>query len=56
MTFADLRKLFGPNQSIVRALGVSRQLVAHWEKHGIKSEARQVWIQVKTKGKLKADQ
>lgn len=53
MTFADLRKYYGPNTSIVRGLGVSRQLVAYWEKHGI-GASRQAWIQIKSKSKLRA--
>jgi hypothetical protein len=55
MTFADLIRKYGDSDaSIARALGTSRQLVKHWRDHGIKPQ-RQAWIQVQTKGRLRAD-
>lgn len=55
MTFADLIAKYGDSDAtIARRLRTSRQLVRHWRYHGI-SEQRQAWIQVQTKGRLKAD-
>lgn len=55
MTFADLIERYGDSDTdIAAALHTSRQLVRHWRKHGI-SEQRQAWIQIQTRGRLRAD-
>jgi hypothetical protein len=55
MTFDDLKDRYGDNDvAIAAALGTTRQLVSHWRKKGI-SPARQAWIQIQTRGRLKAD-
>ena len=54
MTFADLTRRYGDSDSAIAArLGVSRQLVNHWRRHGI-SAPRQAWIQQTTRGRLRA--
>jgi len=54
MDFKDLVRRYGDSDTrIAEALGASRQLVAHWRRKGI-SPARQAWIQVRTRGRLKA--
>lgn len=55
MTFADLQKQYGSDASIAAALNVSRQLVGHWKRNGI-SYPRQCAIQLKTRGRLRAEQ
>ena len=56
MTFDDLARRYGDNDvAIAAALGTTRQLVGHWRKKGI-SQTRQAWIQLQTKGRLRADQ
>lgn len=55
MTFDDLIKKYGDSDAnIARSLGTTRQLVRHWRAKGI-SPQRQAWIQVQTRGRLKAD-
>jgi hypothetical protein len=55
MNINDLIEKFGDSDaSIAKALGTSRQLVAHWRVKGIAPQ-RQAWIQVQTKGRLRAD-
>ena len=56
MTFDDLIRKYGDdNTAIAKGLGTDRQLVAHWRKKGVISPSRQAWIQVQTKGRLRAD-
>jgi hypothetical protein len=55
MTYSDLKRKYGTDAGIAAALNTSRQLVAHWRKKGI-SPARQAWIQVKTRGRFRAEQ
>jgi predicted transcriptional regulator len=43
MTFGQLRRLFGKQSDIARALGVSRALVSYWKYNGI-SDARRAWL------------
>jgi DNA-binding transcriptional regulator YiaG len=43
MTFGQLRKRFGTQSDIARALNVSRSLVSYWKFNGI-SEARRAWL------------
>ena len=55
MTFDDLVQKYGDSDaSIAKALGTSRQLVKHWRVKGIAPQ-RQAWIQMITKGRLRAD-
>ena len=53
MTHDDLRRMWGSDSNIAKALGVSRQLVAHWRRKGL-SYPRQCAIQIATKGRLRA--
>ena len=56
MTFDDLIRKYGDSDpAIADALGTTRQLVRYWRLKGI-SPARQAWIQVQTKGRLRADE
>ena len=56
MTFSDLIAKYGDSDlRIAQALGTSHQLVRHWRKKGISAQ-RQAWIQLQTKGRLRADQ
>lgn len=56
MTYADLVDRWGANPAaIAKALGVSRQRVEHWRKTQTIPEAAQALIQIKTRGRLRAN-
>lgn len=54
MTYADLEREYGSPTNIAKALGVSSQLVTYWRRKGI-PKPRQALIQLKTRGRLRAD-
>ena len=55
MTFNDLCSHFGTGSAAARSLGLSRQTIQNWKKRGRIPFDQQYRIQLKTKGKLKAD-
>lgn len=54
MTYEQVLKHFGSQAAAARALGVSQPSVWGWQKAGIPIE-RQIDIEIKTEGKLRAD-
>ena len=56
MKFSDLVAQYGNSDTLIaKKLGVSRQLVGYWRRQKRLSAARQAWIQVQTRGRLRAD-
>lgn len=54
MTTNELIDHYGDREKAMKASGAYRQLWDYWEKNGIPL-GRQAEIQIKTRGKLKAD-
>lgn len=54
MTYDDLVDTYGGLSKAARALGLAKQTVHRWRDSGIPFE-KQFIIQMKTKGRLKAD-
>lgn len=55
MTYDDLLQKYGTASAAARGLGFSRQTVQNWKTRGRIPFSQQYTIQLKTKGKLKAD-
>lgn len=54
VTYQQLIAYFKTREIAADECGVSRQLLYHWEKHGI-PPGRQALIQIQTRGRLRAD-
>jgi len=55
MTFTQICSHFGTASAAARALGLSRQSLQNWKTRGRIPFAAQYRIQLKTRGRLKAD-
>jgi DNA-binding transcriptional regulator YiaG len=55
MNMQDLRRHFGTQAAVARALGTSDQVVSAWASAGRIPIGRQYEIQILTAGKLRAD-
>lgn len=55
MTFEQLCKTYGNANRAAKALSISRQTIQNWKTRGRIPFQAQYVIQIKTKGKLKAD-
>ena len=54
VTYKQIIRFFGSRAAAAERLEVSRQLLYHWEKHGI-PRGRQALIQLQTDGALRAE-